>query len=156
MRCRFVKHDFHARFSAVGKIYRYRIATTSVLSPFEVGRVWHVISPLDFAALRSCSDLFVGRHDFVNFTANRGKSVESTIRTIRSVRVRQFSGLLTIEVEGDGFLYRMVRMMVGAMVHCAQGRATTAEVRQRLLGIDWSGSRMVAPAVGLTLLRVRY
>jgi len=156
MRCRFVKHDFHARFSAAGKIYRYRIATTSVLSPFEVCRVWHVISPLDFTALKSCSDLFVGRHDFVNFTANRGKSVESTIRTIRAVRVRQSPGLFTIEFEGDGFLYKMVRMMVAAMVRCAQGRTALPEVRQRLLGIDWSGSRMVAPAVGLTLVRVRY
>ncbi len=156
MRCRFVRPDFHARFSARGKIYRYRIATTTALSPFEVGRVWHVISSLDLTALKSCANLFIGRHDFVNFTANRGKPVESTIRTIRSVRVRQFSGLLTIEVEGDGFLYRMVRMMVGAMVRCAQGRATTAEVRQRLISLDWSGSRMVAPAAGLTLVRVRY
>jgi tRNA pseudouridine38-40 synthase len=156
MRCRFVGHDFHARFSARGKIYRYRIATTTVLSPFEIGRVWHVVSSLDLTALKSCADLFIGRHDFANFTANRGKPVKSTIRTIHAVRLRQSSGLLTIEFEGDGFLYRMVRMMVAAMVRCGQGKLTPAEVRQRLLGVVGSGSRMVAPAAGLILVRVRY
>ena len=87
LRCRFVPRTFHARFSARGKIYRYRIATTPVLSPFEVGRAWHVTAPLNDELLRACAKEFVGQHDFAGFAANRGAAVASTVRTIRRVRV---------------------------------------------------------------------
>jgi tRNA pseudouridine38-40 synthase len=156
VRCRFVRHDFHARFSARGKIYRYRIAKTPVLSPFEVERVWHVLAPFDLVAVKRCAHLFVGKHDFVNFTANRGTPAESTVRTIFAARVRQSSGIVTIDFEGDGFLYKMVRMLVAAMIRCGQGKTTIKEVGLRLRGGNWSGNRMVAPAGGLTLMRVHY
>ncbi len=154
--CRFVPVSFHARFSARGKIYRYRIATTPTLSPLDVDRAWHVISPLDDDALRAAAALFVGTRDFAGFAANRGQAPDSTTRTIRSVRVRRTGGMTVIEFDGDGFLYKMVRLMVGAIIRCATGKETIEAVQQRLLRADGSGARLVAPAGGLTLVRVRY
>jgi tRNA pseudouridine38-40 synthase len=156
LRCRFVTAAFHARFSSRGKVYRYRLATTPVLSPFELGRAWHVSGAIDDAALRACAKLFVGRHDFSGFAANRGHPVTSTIRTINRVRLHRTAAITVIEIEGDGFLYKMVRLMVGAMMQCALGKRTIDEVRERLHGTATERSRLVAPAEGLTLVRVRY
>ena len=89
LRCRYVSKDFHARLSAKGKIYRYRIWTAPILPPFEYRRAWHIAQPLDLKILKSAAKHFVGTHDFASFAANRGKPEPSTIRTINSVRVRQ-------------------------------------------------------------------
>jgi tRNA pseudouridine38-40 synthase len=156
LRCQFVARTFHARFSARGKIYRYRIATTPVQSPFELGRAWHVTGTLDAKLLRDCAQEFVGRHDFAGFAANRGKPVASTIRTIRRVRMQRTSSSTIIQFEGDGFLYKMVRLMVGAIVRCGLAKTGVGEVRKRLLGAASERSRFVAPAEGLTLVRVQY
>lgn len=156
VRCNFVSQNFHARFSARGKVYRYRIATTSFLSPFEIDRVWHITRPLDDRALRDCAALFRGRHDFAGFAANRGTRPECTIRTIRRVLVRRTRSLTILEFDGDGFLYKMVRLLVGAIVRCALRKDTVEEVRERLRNPATSGARLVAPAGGLTLVKVRY
>jgi tRNA pseudouridine38-40 synthase len=159
LRCQFVARTFHARFDARGKIYRYRLATTPVLSPFELGRAWHVSGPLDETVLRACAQEFLGRHNFAGFAANRGRPVTSTTRTIRNVRVQRTRARTTIEFEGDGFLYKMVRLMVGAIVRCGLGRSSLGEVRERLRGSPSATTerdRLVAPAAGLTLVRVQY
>src|SRR5947209_13371347 len=89
LRSRYVSENFHARFSAKGKLYRYRIWAAPILPPLEFGRAWHISTPLDVDLLKAAAKKFVGRHDFAAFAANRGKKEESTIRTIRSVRVRK-------------------------------------------------------------------
>src|ERR1700686_2900688 len=124
MRCRFVSDTFHARFSAKGKMYRYRVWNAEVLSPFESNRAWHVITPLNLELLTSSARQFWGEHDFASFGANRGTPEASTVRIIRAVRVRRAGAGVTIEVEGDGFLYKMVRMMVGALVEIAAGKCS--------------------------------
>jgi tRNA pseudouridine38-40 synthase len=156
LRCRFVAQTFHARFSSRGKVYRYRLATTPVLSPFEFRRAWHVTGTIDDQSLRACARMFVGRHDFSGFAANRGHPVASTTRTIRWVRVHRTTSATVIEFEGDGFLYKMVRLMVGAIVQCALGKRRLDEVRTRFLGGAAERARFVAPANGLTLVRVIY
>jgi tRNA pseudouridine38-40 synthase len=156
IRCAFVAPTFHARFLARGKVYCYRLATTTVLSPFELGRAWHVPGSLNDKSLRVCANKFAGTHNFAGFAANRGHSVKSTIRTIRRVRVRRTASSTTIEFEGDGFLYKMVRMMVGAIVRCALGKISVAEIGAQLLEAAPTEPRLVAPAAGLTLIRVRY
>src|SRR6266404_3022229 len=80
MRCRYVSNEFHARISAKGKIYRYRIWSAPVLPPFEYRRAWHISRPLDLKILRTAAKHFVGTHDFAGFAANRGKVDESTTR----------------------------------------------------------------------------
>jgi tRNA pseudouridine38-40 synthase len=156
LRCRYVSKDFHARLSAKGKIYRYRIWTAPILPPFEYRRVWHLAQSLDLKVLKAAAKPFVGTHDFASFAANRGKPEPNTIRTINSVRVRQKGPCVTIEFDGDGFLYKMVRLMTGALVKCALGKMRIEEITSRLHSGKVGSDRFVAPAEGLYLVRVRY
>ena len=156
VRCRYVSQDFHARLSTKGKIYRYRIWTAPILPPFEYRRAWHITQPLDLKILKSAAKHFVGTHDFVAFAANRGKPEPSTIRTINSVRVRQEGPCVTIEFDGNGFLYKMVRLMMGALVKCALSKMRTEEITSRLHSGKIGSARFAAPAEGLYLVRVRY
>lgn len=156
LRCVKVSSKFHARFSAKGKLYRYRIWNGAVLPPLEYGRAWHLIQPLDRARLRTALLKFEGRHDFASFAANRGNPADDTVRKIRSFRMRAKGESLTIDCEGDGFLYKMVRMMVGAAILCAQGKLPLVEIEKRLKGERSKTARLVAPAHGLFLIRVRY
>ena len=156
LRCRHVSQDFHARFSAKGKIYRYRIWAAPILPPFEYRRAWHIARPIDLKILKSAAKHFVGTHDFAAFAANRGKPEPSTIRTVNSVRVRNKGPCITIEFDGDGFLYKMVRLMVGALVKCALGKMHVEGISVRLKSSELSSARFAAPAEGLFLVRVRY
>ena len=156
MRCAYVPKDFHARYSAKGKVYRYRIWAAPILPPLEFERAWHIAAPLDFRLLKEASKTFVGKHDFAGFAANRGKQKSDTIRTITGVGVRKTGPCVTIDFEGDGFLYKMVRLMTGGIAQCAQGKLNADELSKRLrLGRPF-GARYAAPAEGLFLLRVRY
>jgi tRNA pseudouridine38-40 synthase len=172
LRCQYVSNDFHARLSAKGKIYRYRIWLSCVLPPLEYGRAWHIPRPVDLTILRRAARRFVGTHDFAGFAANRGKSgrrgdtdssrdtageqEKSTIRTIYSVRVRKTGPCVIIEFDGDGFLYKMVRLIVGALVKSALGKVRIEDVAARLDSDQVSAPRFAAPAEGLSLVRVRY
>jgi tRNA pseudouridine38-40 synthase len=167
LRCQYVSNDFHARLSAKGKIYRYRIWLASVLPPFEYGRAWHIPRPVDLTILRRAARQFVGTHDFAGFAANRGKSAnrtdssrgeqeKCTIRTIYSVRVRKTGPCVTIEFDGEGFLYKMVRLIIGALVRSALGKLSIENVAARLNSGQVSAPRFAAPAEGLSLVRVRY
>lgn len=158
MNCQFVSESFHARFSATGKIYRYRICNDEVLPPLENGRVWHVRDPLDRAVMEAAARLFIGRRDFASFAANRGSAVEETTRSIRRIRVVGRGRSISIEIEADGFLYKMVRLIVGALVQVGSGKGSAAEIQSRLTHPKraFSHGRNVAPAAGLFLVRVRY
>ena len=148
--------DFHARFQATGKVYRYDVWTGDVLPPHLHRRAWHVNPPPDLAVLRSVLDLFVGTHDFRAFAANRGSPVESTVRSIAAIRVVRSGPLLRLTFEGDGFLYKMVRMLTGAAVRVAGGREEIGTVRDLLVQPGAKKWTLVAPADGLHLVRVRY
>jgi len=156
LRCQYVSNNFHARLSAKGKIYRYRIWLAPVLPPFEYRRAWHILRPIDPGILKRVSKHFVGTHDFAGFAANRGKQEKSTVRTIYSVRVRRQGPCVTIEFDGDGFLYKMVRLIVGSLVKCALGKMRIEDVAARLNSGQVGAARFAAPAEGLFLVRVRY
>jgi tRNA pseudouridine38-40 synthase len=132
MRVGFVSENFHARFSAQAKLYRYRILNSAVLPPLELGRAWHVPRPLDLEVLKKGADLFLGRHDFAGFSANRGKMETDTTRTIESLHIVSLGGAIAIEIWGDGFLYKMARMIVGALVGCAAGKEPIGAIASRL------------------------
>jgi len=155
-RCRYVSNDFHARHSAKGKIYRYTIWLGPVLPPFEYRRTWHIARPIDLKILKRAAKHFVGTHDFAGFAAHRGKQEKSTVRKIYSVRVRQKGPCLTIEFDGDGFLYKMVRLIVGSLVKCGLGKMHVEDVTARLDSGQMGSARFAAPAEGLLLVRVRY
>lgn len=156
LRCQRVPNNFHARFSAKGKVYRYRIWAAPVLPPLEYGRAWKVIPPLDWEVMRSAAARFAGTHDFAGFAANRGQRETDSIRTIHSVNARRRGSCLTIDFDGDGFLYKMVRLAVGSLVQCATGKMTVDNIVERLGGQRSHEGRLVAPAEGLFLVRVRY
>lgn len=157
MRARYVSSDFHARFSAKEKLYRYQIWAAPVLPPFEAARSWHIAAPLDFEKIVRASAVFVGRHDFAGFAANRGKPETDTIRTIHEVRARKSGPLVTIHFRGDGFLYKMVRLMTGAIVDYALGKISDEDIKNRFSSPhSASAARRLAPATGLVLVRVYY
>ena len=156
MRCSYVSPDFHARFSAKGKTYRYRIWAGPILPPLELNRVWHISSPLDRNLLAAAARKFVGKHDFAAFAANRGKKDKTTMRTMWSVQVRNRGPAISIEVSGDGFLYKMVRLMVGAMTRIALGKDELEKIDTDLQSGGVTGVRFAAPGCGLYLAKVWY
>ena len=158
LRCRFVSEAFHARFSAKGKTYRYRIWNAAVLPPFENGRAWHVVSPLDFDGMAIAAKEFCGEHDFFSFSANRGTPETNTVRIIRTVRLRRAGPCISMEFDGDGFLYKMVRMMAGTLVRIGLDKLPPQDINARLGSprTAISRGRTAAPGDGLFLVRVRY
>ena len=156
LRCHYVSQNFHARFSAKGKTYRYRIWTGPVLPPLELKRAWHILPELDLDLLAAAGKTFIGTHDFAAFAANRGKQEENTIRTIWSLVLRGRRRNLAVEISGDGFLYKMVRLMVGAMVQVALGKMSIREIEANLRSGWPNKGRFAAPAEGLYLMRVWY
>jgi len=159
MRCALVRPDFHARFDAVGKTYGYRLWHGEVLPPLEHGLAWHLHGCLDVAALRRATQLFVGRHDFSAFSANRGEEAEDEkdkVRTIHRLEMEVRGEVISLMVEGDGFLYKMVRMLVGAAVRVARGDVTVERLADLLAHARQKKPGWQAPADGLTLVGVRY
>lgn len=158
MRCRFVSETFHARFNAKGKTYRYRIWNADVLPPLETGRAWHVVKSLDFDRIVLAAKEFCGEHDFASFSANRGTPETTTVRIIRAVRVRRMGPCISLEFDGDGFLYKMVRMMAGTLRRIGLHESSPHEINARLRSPRKAilRGRTAAPADGLFLVRVRY
>jgi tRNA pseudouridine38-40 synthase len=156
LRCQYVSQNFHARFSATGKLYRYRIWAGPILPPLELGRAWHIHAPLDVNLLKSAGEKFVGTHDFAAFAVNRGEKEKDTTRTIWSVQIRRRGPRIVIEIAGDGFLYKMVRLIVGAMTRVAVNKMNVDEIATRLKSGRADGSRFVAPAEGLYLVKIWY
>ena len=159
-----VTPDFHARFDTVGKTYRYRIWRPRILSPFEAGRAAHVYGPLSLDTLREGLTLMQGTHNFVRLSANRGDQSEverrlhpeASTRTIRRAVLHDRGDILELEFEGDGFLYKMVRILAGTLIHIARGRAELPWLADLLSSSEGDQSRHVAPADGLYLVEVHY
>jgi tRNA pseudouridine38-40 synthase len=153
-----VPSDFHARFSATGKAYEYRIINAPIVSPFLVRYAWHVPQPLDIAAMKSASKALVGQHDFAGFQA-AGSVVSSTVRVIQTIDWREGQGHdspLAMRVAGDGFLRHMVRNIVGTLVEVGIGRWPAARVAEILTSGDRARAGPTAPPHGLFLIGVEY
>jgi tRNA pseudouridine38-40 synthase len=149
---------FHARFSATGKIYEYRIVNAPLVSPFLHRHVWHVVPPLDIDAMREAAQSLVGHHDFAAFQG-AGSSVSSTERTVRRIEWQDGGGYdlpLVMRVEGDGFLRHMVRTIAGTLVEVGLGRWPAGCVADILASRDRTLAGLTAPARGLFLVRVLY
>src|SRR5262249_30221825 len=129
-----------------------------VFPPLEIGRAWHVPGPLDLAVLRACAGKLTGTHDFAGFAANRGRdnAPTSTVRTLHEIHLSARGPALTLRFTGDGFLYKMVRLLTGTLVRCALGRMNPAYLDTLLAGHGNPKTHFQAPAEGLYLLRVLY
>jgi len=148
--------EFHARFDATGKQYRYFIWNHPVVNPLLRHQVWHVPLPLDLAAMRSASRLFLGKHDFKSLAATRSYEMESSVRTLTRCDLKRNGLLLTFIIEGDGFLYKMCRSIVGTLIQVGQGKIAVDEIKKILASKDRRAAGMTAPAHGLVLWKVFY
>jgi tRNA pseudouridine38-40 synthase len=156
MRAARAASDFHARFNASGKQYRYFIYNHAAMDPLLRAQAWHVPQSLDLAKIRQAARAFIGKHDFEAFAANRGYKMESTVRTVTRCEIRRAGPLLTVIIEGDGFLYKMCRGMVGTLVQVGQNKFAPTEIHQMLATKDRRAAGMSAPAHGLVLWKVFY
>jgi tRNA pseudouridine38-40 synthase len=155
--CRAVEPEFHARHDAIGKTYIYTLVNHATCSPFEARYTWHVPARTNLDMMRRCAEVLVGEHDFKAFSANPKRELETTIRDLREIKIIQDQAHIYLVFTGVSFLYKMVRTMVGHLVHAA----TTADwspVNTRAI-LD-SGVREsyihTAPSQGLFLARVFY
>lgn len=156
VRCRLVSPAFHARFQSAGKTYRYLIWNAVVQDPFTLETHYHVPRTLDVAAMRRAARLLVGRHDFASFTSNPGYERESTVRTMRRASLVRRGHELIFHFAADGFLYRMVRNIVGALAKVGLGKISVEEFERILEARKRSAAPETAPACGLCLMSVRY
>lgn len=150
--------DFHPRYDVKEKEYLYRILNTRVADPFEHGRSWFLprtITETGLAAMQSAAEHFVGKFDFKTFMAE-GSDVEDTVRTIYSLTVERKGDFIEIRICADGFLYNMVRIIVGTLSEVAFGRISPEDIPEIILSCDRSRAGMTAPADGLYLNRVEY
>ena len=151
-----VPASFHACKSATGKIYRYRVVNRALMLPFERHYSWHIKIPLDLGSMREAARSIEGRHDFAAFASAGGQS-KTTVRTLRRLAIREDGGgVLEIEAEADGFLYRMVRNLTGLLVEIGMGRRDPGEARHILESRERAEACVCAPPQGLCLVRVFY
>jgi len=153
--------EFHARHSARGKTYRYRIYREPICSPFLARYVWHYPYRLDEDAMARAAELVIGEHDFTSFAAvdpERGKNGEpvSNVRTIFSSTWERQAEELIYTVRGSGFLHHMVRNLVGTSITVGRGTIQTEDVTWILQARDRSAAGATAPAAGLYLVTVDY
>lgn len=150
-----VGDDFHARFHARTKRYRYRIWNADVLSPFERPYAWHVPMPLDAAAMAEAAATLTGTHDFAAFQGT-GSDTLTTTRTITVSRVVAAEELVCYDAAGEGFLRHMVRNIVGSLVEVGRGHRPPAWIAEVLASRDRSRAGPTAPPQGLFLMAVAY
>ncbi len=146
---------FHARRSACSKFYRYEADTEPQQLPTRRRSVAHVPGALDARAVAEVAALYLGRHDFASLASSGGSTV-TTVRTLTRSDARLDGDTLIYEVEGDGFLRKMVRSLVGGLIAAGRGARTTGALRQALETRDRRLWPPPAPACGLTLVRVDY
>ena len=150
-----VPQDFHARYSATGKTYRYYIRNAACFSPFAENRAFWVSKPLRAHSMHEDALQFIGEHDFVSFMAS-GSKICDTVRRVSDARIfAAGDDLLCFEVTADGFLYNQVRIMVGTLIDRELNRIT-ASIPAILAGRDRSLAGFTAPACGLYLYRAHY
>jgi tRNA pseudouridine38-40 synthase len=150
------RKEFHARFDAGGKQYRYFVWNHPAMNPLIRHTAWHVPRPLNLTAMRQGATVLLGRHDFQSFAANSGYPKDSTVRKVSRCEVRRSGRLFTFIIEGDGFLYKMCRGMVGTLVQIGLGKFSPTEIKMMMAKKDRRVSGMTAPAHGLVLWNVTY
>ncbi len=146
---------FHARFSAVAKRYRYYLYQ-GWADPFSTSYCWSLKRSLDLEAMTAAADVLRGKHDFSSFAAFGGKELETPVRDLRALSVDRKGRKVIITAEADGFLYKMVRSLVGALVNVGSGKLTPDEIRRILEERRRREIIATAPPHGLFLEKVFY
>ena len=150
-----VAPDWSARFTAIGRAYRYRILNRAARPALEWGRVWHVKKRLDAAAMHEAAQGLLGRHDFSAYRAASCQA-KSPLRTLDRLDVTRLGDEIEIIAEARSFLHHQVRNMVGTLVEVGYGRRPASWPRSVLIGADRAKAGQTAPPEGLVLTGVKY
>jgi len=153
--------DFHARFSATSRTYRYSVLNRRVPDPFVAATSWHVTTPLDPELLALACDPFLGEHDFSAFCRRpKADSGDAPVSLVRRVRRADWTdlggGLLRLEIEASAFCHQMVRSIVGTMVAAGHAQVRAGDIRGILRAGERSAAPPIAPPEGLCLWQVAY
>ena len=150
--------DFHPRYDVKYKEYLYRIKNQKIYDPFEVGRAWfpqRTVSSEGVERMQKAAQYFIGKHDFSAFMSE-GSDVTDCVRTVFDLSIKYNDGLIEIRISADGFLYNMVRIIVGTLLEIAYGRFSPEDVPDIIGSRDRSRAGMTAPPFGLYLNKVTY
>ncbi len=145
---------FHSRLNAIGKIYRYRLATDPALHVLEHKYMTPWTAPLDTAAMGQAVSLLLGTHDFQSFCARKSK--KSTVRRLDDICLEELPGELRLTFQGNGFLYQMVRILTGTLLEVGSGQKKPEDIPRILEARERKYAGAAAPAQGLTLMQVLY
>ncbi len=153
-----VPSDFHARYSAVGKCYLYHIHTDPVMLPFNRKYAWHIKQKIDLNLLIAATKHFIGEKNFLSFAneSHAGSAAKNPIRNLYRLDVIQEEGGIRLEFEGNGFLYKMVRNIVGTLSEVAAGKRNPDEIPEIFAAKDRKKAGRAAPPEGLFLSKVYY
>ena len=150
-----VADDFHARYQAKSKLYCYTILNAPLPSPFSRKYTYFFPHPLDMAVMKKAAKFLVGRHDFSSFRG-AGMSRGNHIRKVKRLRLLAEKELIRLDIEADGFLYNMVRIVAGTLLEAGRGKIAAGEVGEILRAKDRRQAGPTLPARGLCLLKVQY
>ena len=146
---------FHARLTAVGKVYRYDIRLGSTPNVFRRKYQYRVEQPLDVAAMKKAAEYLTGTHDYRAFCSNK-RYKKSTVRTVTAIEIAVNGADVSITFRGDGFLYNMVRILTGTLLEVGLGERKPEDMPAILDSLDRTRAGKTAPAQGLTLVQVEY
>lgn len=150
-----VDDQFHARFDAIEKTYFYRIEQGEIASVFSRNYCWWIRNNLAWDKMIVASKVIIGKHDFAGFTAS-GSAVNSTVRTVKDVQIQRRGAYIELRFTADGFLYHMVRNLVGTLVEVGLNKRDPDSLVEILKSKDRRKAGVTAPAQGLFLESVRY
>lgn len=153
--CREVDNDFHARYNAKGKTYVYKILNTTNKNAFLSRYTWQIERPLDLEKMNAFAKKIIGAHDFYAFSSS-GRTVEDTVRTITDCKVSKNGDVVTLSVTANGFLYNMVRIIVGTAVEVSDGKIDVNTIEEILNSKNRDLLGVTAPPQGLFLEKVIY
>lgn len=147
--------DFHARYNSKGKTYSYSILNRN--DPMAIGRnyIYHYKLPLDLEAMNQGASILIGKHDFAAFRT-AGSSVKTSIRTVTQLDVEKDNNFIKIYATADGFLYNMVRIIVGTLLEVGSGKIEPSKIKEILEAKDRSEAGVSVPPQGLCLEKVYY
>ncbi len=151
-----VPQGFHARYDALAKTYVYKIRNREEMDVFSRNYMYHIAKPLSLEQMMKAAGRLKGTHDFKSFQASGGEEKESTVRTLHGISIHPMEEGWAIHVTGDGFLYNMVRILVGTLVEVGWGKRPPEEMTEILDAMDRQRAGHTAPAQGLYLAKVHF
>lgn len=154
-KCEQAHEGFNARFETVTKAYEYKIINRSFADPLLRNFAWHYPIELDIEKMQHAARIIQGKHDFASFCA-AGSSARTTVRNLTELTVRKDGDIITVRAAADGFLYNMVRIIVGTLVYVGNGKLSENDIKELIKKKDRRLMGITAPPQGLSLVEVNY